>query len=145
MTSNAQRHKGWFTLTCASVTNVLETILANLKTMTIAQLIALRDDVAKYLTVKKDELQDLINQLGGGEKAAPARGTKAGKGSIAKVAAKYRHPVTGETWSGRGGTVRWLAEELKAGKKKEDFLIGNAPKKSAMKKTAKKANKANAK
>ncbi len=39
------------------------------------------------------------------------------------VAPKYRHPETGETWSGRGRTARWLAEEEKNGKRREDFLI----------------------
>ena len=35
-----------------------------------------------------------------------------------KVAAKYRDPVSGKTWSGRGLAPKWLA-----GKNKEDFLI----------------------
>jgi DNA-binding protein H-NS len=39
------------------------------------------------------------------------------------VPAKYRHPKTGEAWSGRGLTPRWLAAELAKGKKKESFLV----------------------
>ena len=35
-----------------------------------------------------------------------------------KVAAKYRDPVTGKTWSGRGLAPKWLA-----GKNKDDYLI----------------------
>lgn len=35
-----------------------------------------------------------------------------------KVAAKYRDPVSGKTWSGRGLAPKWLA-----GKNKEDFAI----------------------
>ena len=36
----------------------------------------------------------------------------------AKVAAKYRDPVSGKEWSGRGLAPKWLQ-----GKDKEDFLI----------------------
>ena len=36
----------------------------------------------------------------------------------AKVAAKYRDPDSGATWSGRGRPPRWLD-----GKKPEDYLI----------------------
>jgi DNA-binding protein H-NS len=32
----------------------------------------------------------------------------AGKGSRTKVAAKYRDPVSGVTWSGRGRTPAWV-------------------------------------
>jgi len=32
----------------------------------------------------------------------------AGKGSRTKVPAKYRDPMTGKTWSGRGRTPLWL-------------------------------------
>ena len=39
-----------------------------------------------------------------------------------KVKPKYRNKK-GETWAGRGKTPRWLVAEMKAGKKKEDFLI----------------------
>lgn len=37
------------------------------------------------------------------------------------VAPKYRDPSTGETWTGRGRSPRWLD-----GKNKEDFLIKDA-------------------
>jgi DNA-binding protein H-NS len=49
-----------------------------------------------------------------------------GRSSRAKggtVAAKYRHPSTGETWTGRGKMPRWLQAEVNAGRRKEDFLI----------------------
>lgn len=38
------------------------------------------------------------------------------------VAAKYRGP-SGETWSGRGLTPRWLSAQIALGKAKEDFAI----------------------
>ena len=40
------------------------------------------------------------------------------KSSGKAVAAKYRNPETGETWSGRGRAPRWLE-----GKSREDFAI----------------------
>ena len=52
--------------------------------------------------------------------AAPRRGPKTGG---TPVAAKYRHPESGATWTGRGLKPRWLAAELAAGKKLEDFTV----------------------
>lgn len=49
------------------------------------------------------------------------KGTKGTKGT--KVAAKYRHPETGQTWSGRGILPKWMTEEIAKGRKREDFAI----------------------
>ena len=49
-------------------------------------------------------------------------GAKKPKSRVA-VAAKYRNPATGESWSGRGRAPRWLADELAKGRAKEDFLV----------------------
>ena len=43
---------------------------------------------------------------------------KARKGAHATVAAKYRDPETGETWSGRGRAPNWIA-----GKDRHAFAI----------------------
>jgi len=42
---------------------------------------------------------------------------------VAKVAAKYRDPVSGSTWSGRGLQPRWLREALAAGRPLSDFAL----------------------
>ncbi|MEZ0469204.1 H-NS family nucleoid-associated regulatory protein [Luteimonas salinilitoris] len=43
---------------------------------------------------------------------------------LGKVAPKYRNPANRtETWTGRGKQPRWLAAQVKKGKKVEDFLI----------------------
>lgn len=47
---------------------------------------------------------------------APRKGGKAKSGT--KIPAKYRDPVSGKEWTGRGISPAWLA-----GKAKEDFLI----------------------
>ena len=50
------------------------------------------------------------------------RGGKA-KG-IGSVVAKYRDPRnSGSTWTGRGRMPRWLSEAIRAGGKREDFLV----------------------
>jgi DNA-binding protein H-NS len=52
-----------------------------------------------------------------GRSAAPkAEGTK-------KVAAKYRDPATGQTWSGRGLKPKWLQAALGTGKSLADFAL----------------------
>jgi DNA-binding protein H-NS len=68
-----------------------------------------------------------IAELFGGAGAAPKAGKAAapGKGrKLGKVAPKYRNPANSrETWSGRGMQPRWLATEVRKGRKPEDFLI----------------------
>lgn len=59
------------------------------------------------------------NAVAKGAARKAAKGRKAGK-----VAPKYRNPAKpGETWSGRGLPPRWMAAQLKKGRKREDFLI----------------------
>nr|WP_295085499.1 H-NS histone family protein [uncultured Roseateles sp.] len=41
----------------------------------------------------------------------------------AKVSAKYRHPSTGETWSGLGLQPRWLKAAVASGAKLTDFAV----------------------
>lgn len=67
--------------------------------------------------------------------AAAFGSTKSGRGGKRKaagsvsaavkrpVAPKYRHPQTGETWSGRGKAPRWLMAAEAAGAARDSFLI----------------------
>src|SRR3954469_6627126 len=98
---------------------------SNIKNLSVPQLLAMRGDIDKLLQSKKTELQAQLAEIGGDQTVARRAGSIKGT----KVAPKYRHPKTGETWSGRGGTAGWLAREIKAGKKKEDFLIAKPGKK----------------
>ena len=61
-------------------------------------------------------LAELVS-LGAG-KLAPAP-----KGGKTQLAAKYRNPKTGETWSGRGRPARWLVELEAQGRKREELAI----------------------
>lgn len=67
------------------------------------------------IKVKMAEYGITLSDIGG---AAKKLGTRK------SVAAKYRHPATGETWSGRGRPPHWLVDEVAKGKKREEFLVG---------------------
>lgn len=54
--------------------------------------------------------------VGNGRKATAK---KAGS----SVPPKYRHPQSGQEWSGRGLTPKWLKAEIDAGKALDTFLI----------------------
>lgn len=65
---------------------------------------------------------------GKGSKAKPTKkpaARKAGKKANGKstVPIRYRDPETGNTWTGRGLAPKWMAEKIKAGMTKADFLI----------------------
>lgn len=46
------------------------------------------------------------------------------KEAKAPAAAKYRHPQTGETWTGKGRAPNWVGEWEKAGHNRQELLIG---------------------
>ena len=45
------------------------------------------------------------------------------KKAPSKVAAKYRDPVSGSTWSGRGLKPKWLSAALASGRSLSDFAL----------------------
>jgi len=102
---------------------------SNLVSMSVEDLLKLRDDVTEMLERRAVELRQQLSRLTD-DKAKRGRpagrrsgGQKAGKGRKGgKVAPKYRGP-NGETWSGRGLKPRWLSEALQSGARAEDFLI----------------------
>lgn len=51
------------------------------------------------------------------------RGGVAPRKPTGKVAAKYRHPETGETWSGRGLQPKWLKAAIDDGAALADFKV----------------------
>jgi DNA-binding protein H-NS len=77
-------------------------------------------------------LQELSDAVRGAHKSARtasgksgARGPKPAVHPLTgrKVPAKYKHPKTGQTWSGRGSSPVWIREAEAAGAKREAFLI----------------------
>jgi DNA-binding protein H-NS len=84
-----------------------------------AQRAARGDALAKIrelMTTHGLTLADLTAKGGFAVKAETPSTTK-------KVAAKYRNPATGETWTGRGLKPKWLAQALTEGKSLDEFLL----------------------
>jgi DNA-binding protein H-NS len=52
-----------------------------------------------------------------------SRAASAPRKASSKVPPKYRHPGTGDTWSGRGLQPNWLKAALAGGAKIDDFKI----------------------
>lgn len=71
--------------------------------------------VVAEIQAKMKEYGITLADLKGGAKKTKSRGA---------VAAKYRNPATGESWSGRGRAPKWLADELAKGRSRDAFLAG---------------------
>ena len=103
-----------------------------LSSMSVEQLLQLRDDIGKELNRKSIELRNQLAKLGG--EIASSRGHRGSVLRGKKVPPKYRDRA-GNTWAGRGAKPRWLVAAIKEGKKLEDFAIEKpAPAKEAKKK-----------
>ena len=96
---------------------------------TLQDLIAQKEALEAQIAVQRQtELANAIAQVKSlveahGLTAADVFGTttrraKSSEKVTNKVAAKYRDPVSGKTWSGRGLAPKWLA-----GKNKADYAI----------------------
>lgn len=79
---------------------------------------AIDDLAARYNKEVADVLKDL--------EAAKARRNRVSATAGRKVAPKYRHPETGETWTGRGMQPRWVREYLEQGGDLESLRIDEA-------------------
>jgi DNA-binding protein H-NS len=108
--------------------------------MSIDGLLTLRDDVDRALSQKSTELRVQLERLDVGAKPAKRATRRA-----SKVPPKYRDPENpSNTWAGRGAVPRWMQERIRAGAKKEDFLIGasgTSGRKKRAKKTTRRAKK----
>jgi DNA-binding protein H-NS len=97
--------------------------MANLQEL-IAQKVALEKQIQEQRQVELAEavgkVKALIAEHGLTQEDifGGARASKKPAGDKAKVAAKYRDPVSGKEWSGRGLAPKWLQ-----GKDKAEFLI----------------------
>jgi DNA-binding protein H-NS len=95
----------------------------NLAMMSAKELWILHEKIRAILSIKLDaEKQELERRLaqikGHHERSEGARRP------YPKVHPKYRNPERPtETWSGRGKQPRWVAAQLRSGKKVDDLLI----------------------
>ena len=82
-------------------------------------------DIVKLMREYGITPEEIVAAMGSAGKTTrtPRRKTAAETPAKRAVAPKYRHPQTGETWSGRGKAPRWLAAEESKGVSREDFLI----------------------
>ena len=95
---------------------------------TLQELIAQKEALEKLIAdTRQTELAEAISQVKGlittfgltqEDIFGASRGTKKVKVEGSKVAAKYRDPVSGKEWSGRGLAPKWLQ-----GREKSEFLI----------------------
>lgn len=93
----------------------LEAVADEKKKKAVGQVVTLM----KKLDVTPEDIMEYRPRRGRGraaKKAATARPRK-------PVAPKFRNTKTGETWSGRGRTPRWLAALEAQGKSREDYRI----------------------
>jgi DNA-binding protein H-NS len=108
----------------------------NLAMMSLDALVKLRDDVTEMLGNQAVAIQEQLARLA---ELGPSGNTGRARGRSPKVPVKYRDK-NGNTWSGRGAQPRWMTAAIKAGAKRDDFLVGETSKNSGKK--AKKARPA---
>jgi DNA-binding protein H-NS len=122
----------------------------SLAKMSLEALVELRDSITAAISEQAESLRSQLANLtgGGGSEGSGRRRGRPAKGSKLKgrkIAAKYRDK-SGNTWSGRGAVPRWMRDAMKGGAKRDDFLIGKAPKakksKAPKKRKAAKSRKA---
>jgi DNA-binding protein H-NS len=109
------------------------------KSMSSDELWVLHEEIAARLaaalTAEKSVLENRLRRLQRGIETRPA--AHSAKSSAVKsstqrrpypaVVPKYRNPERpSETWAGRGKKPRWLAAQLKSGKRIDDFRIRHA-------------------
>lgn len=106
------------------------------------------DNIKKIMEKYEISLADLSDALSGNGAGKGRRGrkpkaaaTKKSKAAGQKLAAKYRNPKTGETWSGRGRSPAWIRNALASGKQ-DKFLIDSASEPKAAKPKAVKTPRA---
>jgi DNA-binding protein H-NS len=123
------------------------------KSMSTDELWALHEEIAtrlaEALTAEKSVLENRLRRLQrgieiqhatddaksssrGGKPSREAKSSRETKSSTERrpypaVVPKYRNPERpSETWAGRGKKPRWLAAQLKSGKRIDDFRIRHA-------------------
>jgi DNA-binding protein H-NS len=98
----------------------IEMAKSNLSSMSVDELLKLREDIGNVLSSKANELKNQLARLGNeiGPRMGGPRSSLKGR----KAAIKYRDR-SGNTWAGRGAHPFWLREKLKAGAKLEDFAV----------------------
>ena len=115
----------------------------NLSGMSVDALMSLRDSIGTVLKQKTIMLKKQLQRL-------ETSGWSSSRGSDAavrprqagKLPPKYRDPDDrSNVWAGRGALPKWMEAKIKAGAKREDFLIGASGNSSRKKRSAQPARK----
>lgn len=79
----------------------------------------------KEYGITPEEVGAAFGKAPGSAKSASPKTPKASKAASTKkpVPAKYRHPDSGSTWTGRGKAPLWIVEAEKNGQARQQFLI----------------------
>jgi DNA-binding protein H-NS len=112
-----------------------------LSLLSVEALFKLRDDVAAALGRRADALKKELAAIGSdyAEVGRIAIYGKKKRSSLQgrKVPIKYRDKH-GNTWAGRGAQPRWLTAAIRAGAKRDEFLVDKSAAKKARKKSRRK-------
>jgi DNA-binding protein H-NS len=98
---------------------------SDLRSMSVDELWILHEEIssvlARRLAEEKASLENRLRQL----RPTSANGhIQRARRPYPQVFPKFRNPAQpAETWSGRGKQPRWLAAQLRSGKKLDDFRI----------------------
>jgi DNA-binding protein H-NS len=80
-------------------------------------------ELTRRLTFEKAKLDERLSKISSGSHLFTGN-VRRERRPYPKVLAKYRNPRNPkETWAGRGKQPRWLAAQLRSGKKLDQFLI----------------------
>ena len=95
------------------------------KAIAEAQMTARREVIAqiKHLTAEHGLVVADLAESGRGKRGPKPSLADAPAPGRSKVAAKYRDPNTGETWSGRGLMPKWLRAAVDAGHSRDEFAV----------------------
>ncbi|NBC20176.1 MAG: H-NS histone family protein [Alphaproteobacteria bacterium] len=92
-----------------------------IENMQIPELLELKERVnARLEQLAEDEMAQLEQQM---EELRPFVKGTGRKRATGKAPAKFKDPVSGKTWSGRGRTPVWLREREEKGEDREKFRI----------------------
>jgi DNA-binding protein H-NS len=109
------------------ITRVKNMTHQDLNSMTMDELWSLHELVtatlARKIAAEKSHLDRRLRQLAPTESGSVKKLNHARR-PYPQVFPKYRNPAQpAETWAGRGKQPRWLAAQLRSGKKLDDFRI----------------------
>jgi len=108
----------------------------SVSSLDVEALLKLRGDIDRQLSARHQQLEEQLRRFG--RQSGPGQGRSGRASSLKgrKVPIKYRDK-SGNVWAGRGAQPGWLTAAIKAGAKRDDFLVDKSARKAAKKKTRK--------